>query len=411
MSTKLTNNQELNYLADYLSRNKETILQRWELAAKEEIGKAAELIVISHEKFQNSIPDFLENLNNHLRNLKASTKHLAKEHGAKRWEYGFNLHEIMLDWSLLHLVLMAEINSYHETHGLSSSSLKKAQKLLAKAIHEGILYSVDQFRQLQKSEADAQLHDLKQAFKKPDSSPNKEELRQTSHDIKGIAHTLRMGFYLLKDEVFDEKKTEIIDQMSTAADSLNQLLTDLLDLFRLEAGKETIDIQYFDAAQLFKNLCKSNQPLANAEGLNLRCMGDEKIMIKSDPKKVRRIVQNLVLNSLKYTEQGFVEIEWRKENDEVWTIRVTDTGPGLGSTHAATLTTKSGNTVSTKQSTGTLEPSKTRATKKHGEGIGLLIVRHLCELLNAVIDIRTEEEKGTTYRISFPVETSVGTNT
>src|SRR5699024_5020152 len=113
------------------------------------------------------------------------------------------------------------------------TSFKHAQSILTEHTHQCIISSVIEYNELQKGEAEAQMRDLEQALDSNKSVSHAEDLRQTSHDIKGMVHILRTGFFLLKDKAFDAKPSDTLDQMSMAANNLNTLLSDLLDLFRL----------------------------------------------------------------------------------------------------------------------------------------------------------------------------------
>lgn len=391
--------QELHQIADYLSGKQNAILKQWKELMQQDQRKASELILQSRGTFYNSIPSFLEHFYGSLRNESTSLKEISREHGLNRWEYGYELPEIVKEWETLHMILIDQIKASQNVLISGLPAVLKAQKLLSKSIHSGILFSVKEYGRLQQQEAEAQMNDLKQALQESEGLPT-ENLRETSHDLRGTVHILRTGFFLLKDYQLNKNVAEIVHQMSLATDSLNQLLNDLLDLFRLEAGKEKLNIEHFDAAKLLRDLCESNQPLAQAEQLDLRCEGDKELHVRSDPQKVQRIIQNLVLNSLKYTRSGFVKVEWKLKENNYWMIKIRDTGPGLGATHASSLTTETNSSEAQDQPSA----SDSSGLQSHGEGIGLLIVRRLCELLNAVIDVQTQKGEGTIYQIIFPVE-------
>lgn len=70
--------------------------------------------------------------------------------------------------------------------------------------------------------------------------------------------------------------------MSISADSLEQLLNDLLDLFRLEARHEEIELSEFDATKILSELCESMHPMATSKDLELACDGPESLIVKSD---------------------------------------------------------------------------------------------------------------------------------
>jgi signal transduction histidine kinase len=108
---------------------------------------------------------------------------------------------------------------------------------------------------------------------------------------------------------------------------------------------------------------------------------------------------NDVFNALKYTAEEGVVINWEKKSDEEWLLSVRDTGPGLGSTNAASLSPEANNEQE-------IEGSGESGGGPHGEDIGLLIVRQLCKLLDALTDLETSPDEGTEFNIVFPLEYS-----
>jgi K+-sensing histidine kinase KdpD len=135
--------------------------------------------------------------------------------------------------------------------------------------------------------------------------------------------------------------------------------------------------------------------------------------------KVRRLLQNLLRNALKYTEQGGVSVSWGAERENWW-LMVKDTGPGLLSGNGAPLVVGlKAATASARESdeknaatTGVVSqvltpprgasPAEPAAPPQPGEGIGLSIVKRLCELLDASLEVSSSPESGTTFRIVFP---------
>jgi signal transduction histidine kinase len=210
----------------------------------------------------------------------------------------------------------------------------------------------------------------------------------------------------------------IVLQRSIA--SLNTLLEDLLMLSRVEAGQEQRKIDMFDAASLLGELCSATKTFADERGLFLEIHGPVSLPVQGDIVKIRRIAQNLLLNALKYTERGGVRVTWGEHETEGlarWTICVQDTGPGLGGDSVAPLaqalerSTEESRAVD-KEVSAMEEPAGAAAlpslsTRKPdgqsgGEGIGLSIVKRLCELLDASVEVETEPGKGSTFRIVFP---------
>jgi signal transduction histidine kinase len=197
-----------------------------------------------------------------------------------------------------------------------------------------------------------------------------------------------------------------------------------MDLARLEAGQEERRIAPFDAAHLLKELSESLRGVAAERNLFLKTEGPESLPVEGDSIKVRRILQNLILNAFKATERGGVRLIWQEHETpgaQQWIVCVQDTGPGLSPEHAAPLedvlkeaTDASQEVESGADLAGEAEspmppaPSLTSrsehpsGSEMAGEGIGLAIVKRLCELLNASLELQTSAGTGTTFRIIFP---------
>ncbi len=118
------------------------------------------------------------------------------------------------------------------------------------------------------------------------------------------------------------------------------MLDDVMNLARLQAGHEQLEVKEFDAARLLRDLCDELQPQALERNLYLKTEGPDSLIVDGDAVKVRRIAQNLLINALRYTHVGGVTVGWgdSKENDaERWMFSVQDTGPGFHSGPGAPL--------------------------------------------------------------------------
>jgi signal transduction histidine kinase len=205
--------------------------------------------------------------------------------------------------------------------------------------------------------------------------------------------------------------------------SLYSLLEDVMDLARLQAGHEHREVRAFDAATVLRELCERMQPMAEERGLFLKTVGPDTLPVEGDAVKAQRIAQNLLLNALKYTSRGGVTVSWgdsRQNDARRWMLCVTDTGPGFhagpGAPMAAALeeATEEARQVDETARTGIKgaadDPSPPDATtvdarpvhQERGEGIGLSIVKRLCELLDASIEMDSTPGEGTSLRIVFP---------
>ena len=199
------------------------------------------------------------------------------------------------------------------------------------------------------------------------------------------------------------------------------MLNDLLSLARLEAGHEQRTLTRFDAAVLLRDFCAASQAAAAARGLFLKMEGPDTLPVEGDKAKVVRILQNLLLNALKYTRRGGVRVTWgddRGRDTDRWTFSVQDTGPGIDENaaapfaqelHDATYLADQTTETSTDRRRG-IAPATTLLSasealpqeQQAGEGVGLTIVKRLCELLDAGLELATEAGRGSTFRVILP---------
>ena len=173
-----------------------------------------------------------------------------------------------------------------------------------------------------------------------------------------------------------------------------------------------------DVARLLQELCEGLRGLADQRHLFLRCNGPASYEVEADAIKVRRIAQNLIMNAVKYTERGGVTVTWGDAgvtDTKRWALSVVDTGPGIQSRAAAPLADALQSATqgaagigpeSAAPSEATRAPPRARRTPpaQAGEGLGLSIVKRLCEMLDATVEMQTDSgaRSGTAFRILIP---------
>ena len=156
------------------------------------------------------------------------------------------------------------------------------------------------------------------------------------------------------------------------------------------------------------------RPMAAARGLFLKLDGPPSLWVRGDQMKIHRITQNLLLNAIGATDTGGVTLSWAHpvEGDR-WSLSIADTGPGMVGEHATPLTaamSEATDESSMPAAAARNEPVPPPSTPTapaiitSGEGIGLSIVKRLCELLGASIELDTVQGKGTCFRLRIPVE-------
>jgi signal transduction histidine kinase len=397
-----------SHLADYLEAHVDSILQAWGKAVDED-ERIETVSALSRAEFEDSIPATLSLLMTRIRqgsefsrdgsgdgnadadwaDRKEAT--LAHEHGFHRWQEGYSMAELMMEWGHLHLCVVRTFNDYELQHpDLDREVMNQTRVALAQVMNAGFTQSVDEYHQLQQSEAREVVESLSSALKQVSELERQrgEMLREAVHDLRGSLSAAQAATHLLEFGAEADPKTQssFLSVLQRSTGALHNMLTELLDLARLEAGQEKEDIKPIDSGAILRQLCEETEPLASAKGLYLRYEGPDNFGVESDPIKLRRIAQNLLLNAIKYTSQGGVTVRWASAQNDKWVFSIEDTGPGLTSSAA------SGET----------------ADVRAGEGVGLAIVKRLCTLLDAQMEIDSVLGRGTKISITWPQRYSAG---
>ena len=164
-----------------------------------------------------------------------------------------------------------------------------------------------------------------------------------AHDLRGSVTVVKGATTLLQSgspPLAEPVRVEVADMLSKSVGSLHDMLTDLLSLARLEAGHEQRELITFDAAMLLRDFCTASQTAATDRGLFLKMDGPRTLPVEGDKTKVLRILQNLLLNAIKYTPRGGVTVTWgldKGRDTDRWTFSVQDTGPGIDENDSAPL--------------------------------------------------------------------------
>lgn len=428
--------EPLYALAAHLAARRSAILKAW----RERVHADPELTssdVLPRAQFNDHIPDLLDAFENRLKSgprgesarAEVRRKGDSAGHGLQRWQQGYNLREVTLEWGHLQMCLADEIESYAAAQsGLPAAALSPAWRALAELCGQGVSESTTQYFQLQQAEAEGHVRDLQETLAEASELDRRrtELFRQAAHDLRGnvgVVTNVTTGLTALA--MPEEKREEFLRLLQKSVSSLQTMLDGALDLARLEAGHELREIKPIDAAALLRELAENLQSWARERGLYLRTEGPESLMVEGDAVKIRRVAQNLLLNALKYTHTGGVVLAWgdSRDNDpKRWMLCVQDTGPGIHAGPGAPLAdalqgaTSEAREVEQKatqraQGQAPAEPAPRHAAgasdprpvfQARGEGIGLSIVKRLCELLDAAMELDSAPEAGTTVRIVLP---------
>ena len=432
MDSAHTLDEQLSALAAYLGTRREAILNAWRKAVARD-PQMTTGAALPRAQLDDHIPALLDAFARRLRVLPVTVpatlmeedKVEASAHGLQRWQQGYDLREVTREWGGLQLCLVDELESYATSHsGIDPRVMSIARRVWAEMCTEGATESVTKYFELQQIEANGHVLDLAQALEQlRELERSRAELwRQAAHDLRGnmgVVMNVTAGLVQGAPVPSGDKFLRILQRNVS---SLHSLLEDVMDLARLQAGHESRDVKAFDAATVLRELCERMQHIAEERGLFLKTDGPDTLPVEGDSVKTQRIAQNLLLNALKYTPRGGVMVTWgdsRQNDAQRWMLCIDDTGPGFhagpGAPIAAALeeatedarqveeTARTGiNRAAADDSQPAAATDARPVNQERGEGIGLSIVKRLCELLNASIEMESTAGEGTSVRIVFP---------
>ncbi len=222
-----------------------------------------------------------------------------------------------------------------------------------------------------------------------------EFLANISHEFKtplnailGFAQILREKPGTLKEE----KGQRYAENIITGGKRLLNMINDLLDLAKTEAGKMKLHIEQFDLQTLCKSSLAEFSPMTKEKKIKTRLVIDDTLpTLVTDAGKVQQILYNFLSNAIKFTEEsGRIEIKVNMAKEKVVRISVTDNGCGISPADQKVIFEKF------RQADGSLTRQST------GSGLGLAISRELAAMLAGEIGIQSEPEKGSTFWLEIP---------
>lgn len=221
-------------------------------------------------------------------------------------------------------------------------------------------------------------------------------LASASHDLRQPIHALSLfsGSLLLRS--LDERTEAIARQIDQSVKSLSSQLDALLDISRLDAGVIERSISTVDTAALLQQMVDEFQPQADRKGVRLQWAGSDAPRVRTDPMLLQRIVRNLLSNAIKYTDNGQVTLS-AEGVDGRCRIRVSDTGGGIPATEHARIF---------EEFYQLQNPERDRSK---GLGLGLAIVRRLCELLDTEVHLESTPGRGSTFWLDLPLDRQLAT--
>jgi PAS domain S-box-containing protein len=224
-------------------------------------------------------------------------------------------------------------------------------------------------------------------------------LANMSHELRTPLNAIIGYSEMLQEEAAEQGQEDFLPDLQKiqgAGRHLLALISDILDLSKIEAGKMELYLESFDIATMIRDVVTTIQPLAakNANTLLVQA-SDELGAMRADLTKVRQSLFNLLSNACKFTEQGTITLAVSREHREGgdWvTFRVRDTGIGMTPDQLQKLF----------QAFSQADASMTR--RYGGTGLGLVITKYFCQMMGGSITVESAIGQGSMFTIRLPAE-------
>ncbi len=223
-----------------------------------------------------------------------------------------------------------------------------------------------------------------------------EFLASMSHELRTPINALLGYASLLRDQIYgdlNQRQEEALSRMYSASQHLLELVNDILDLAKIEAGKMPVHIEGVDVHRLIAELSHTIEPMVRRKDLGYElALNAENPVIRTDRTKVKQIVLNLLSNAVKFTHEGSVAVKTRQAEDGGMVIEVQDTGIGIRPEDLSKVF----------DDFRQVDQSSTR--EYGGTGLGLSITKKLLHLLGGTIHLESELGAGSTFTVWLPNE-------
>ncbi|WP_460141912.1 hybrid sensor histidine kinase/response regulator [Pseudomonas sp. S2_E01] len=236
------------------------------------------------------------------------------------------------------------------------------------------------------------LRDARDAAEAANRSKDK-YLAAASHDLLQPLNAARLLISTLRERKLPEVEQVLVERTHQALEGAEDLLTDLLDISRLDQAAVKPDVALYRLDELLGPLVSEFQSVAAAAGLNLRAhIGD--YAIRTDLRLVTRILRNFLSNACRYTEQGSILLGARKRGEHL-RLEVWDTGRGIPADRLDSIFLEFN------------QLDVGRAADRKGVGLGLAIVERIAKILDYRIQVQSRPGRGSMFSIEVPISQEV----
>jgi Na+/proline symporter/signal transduction histidine kinase len=212
-------------------------------------------------------------------------------------------------------------------------------------------------------------------------------LAAASHDVLQPLNAARLYVTSMVERPLDGHEATLARNIDASLEAVEEILNVLIEIARLDTGRMDPDLTMFPLNDVLERLAVEFEPMARGKGLDLRVVPTG-VWVRSDRRLLRRVLQNLVANGIKYTPAGKVLLGVRRRGDTV-SVQVCDTGPGIP---------KGKRSVIFKE----FQRLEATASSVRGLGLGLSIVERIGKVLDHPVHLESVPGRGSVFSVDLP---------
>lgn len=388
----------------------DAIMEQWIEAVRQD-RQIQSSVDLSNTALGDSLPKLLKSLAAVLEHpqedLFERITQASLDHGSLRARQGYDPAEIMKEYSLLRRIIFAGL----ETHCLKSSPQEIIQifhqidTVLDEAISQCFKsYVEERLQELEQLQSQLTLtnQELTRLFE-----ASKDNLSYLAHELK-TPLTSVIGYSELLLQLQQKAKTDSasptllsIERVLQGGRHLLRIVNDSLELSRYEASQIKLNLEFVDVGSVITRVSEMIEPLAQAEGLELKIDCDRApSKVFTDSFRLQQVLTNLLSNAVRYTDVGFIRVSCQSLPGEKWCLAITDTGIGIAP--------EDRNRIFEPYSQAFFNQGRRR---HEGTGLGLSLVSRLVKLLHGEIQLISEVGVGSTFTVTLPINIQLYTGT
>lgn len=240
------------------------------------------------------------------------------------------------------------------------------------------------------------LHDL--TTMRQVETTRREFVSNVSHELRNPLASIKAMVETLEDGAISERNAsmDFLNRIHKEVDRMTALVSDLLELSRLESRQAGIDLKPLDMRPLIDDVVRLFQDQAKLKGVSLYYLDNSKTHdVLGNDAKLREVLVNLVENAIKFTNRGEIVIGTRLDGNHM-TVTVRDTGAGISEEHIPHIFERFYKVE--------------RSRSDGGTGLGLAIAKHIVQLHNGEISVQSIEGHGSTFTFTVPIITNTSSS-